>query len=72
MKLASRSKKLNEISEISHSMKPSLAQLGSKDLNDLNQRLENQDINETEIESYVMIFELHIKLIIADLKKISF
>ena len=72
MKLASSSKKLDEISEISHSMKPSLAQLASKDLQILNKRFENKDINENEIESHVMIFELHIKLLIANLKRISF
>ena len=72
MKQASNLKELDKISDIAHSMKPSLAQLGSKDLNDLNKRLEKKEIPENEIEFEISVFELRMKLLLDDLKRISF
>ena len=72
MKQASNHKELDKISNIAHSMKPSLAQLGSKNLQDLNKRLEKKEIPESEIEFKVNVFEMRIKLLLDDLKRISF
>ncbi len=69
---ASSIKDLDKISSIAHSMKPSLDQLASKNIQELNRKFDGKKIGEEEIVSKIELFGLHMGLLIEDLKRIVF
>ena len=71
MRKASEEGNLQEISDIAHSMKPSLAQLASKNIQDLNKLFEKKEIDENNLLLKMEIFEMHINILIEDLKSFS-
>jgi len=52
-------------------MKPSLAQLASKNIQDLNKLFEKKEIDENNLLLKMEIFEMHINILIEDLKSFS-
>lgn len=72
MKQASANKEMSIIGDIAHSMKPSLAQMASKEVQGLNLRFEKNEIPENEIDFKIRVFDLQINLLLDDLKRVSF
>ena len=63
---------LQLISDVAHNMKPSLQQLASIKIQELNFQLENIEFSEDVISDKIDTLELHLKILIEDLKELSF
>ena len=63
---------LELISEIAHSMKPSLEQLGSEKIQELNKCFEKKQISKEELETKISAFNIHMNILIEDLRDSSF
>ena len=72
MKSSVMSENFDEVRSIAHSMKPSIQQLGSKELFDLVRTIEIEKLDAKLIVSKVETFELRLMMLIEELKKISF
>lgn len=72
MKSSVMSENFDEVRSIAHSMKPSIQQLGSKELFDLVRAIEIEKLDAKLIVSKVETFELRLMMLIEELKKISF
>lgn len=60
-----------QISDLSHAMKPSLAHLASENIQALNLLLESKKIDANQLSSKLNVFEIHMNILIEDLKKIT-
>lgn len=60
-----------QISDLSHAMKPSLAHLASENIQSLNLLLESKKIDANQLGSQLNVFEIHMNILIEDLKKIT-